>query len=79
MFHSRSDQENFRALRHGEWYDSGLNTVRGETMSTSTHTTVSHVTLPMTRDARGKKVAGREVLDDDDDEDSIRTSPEDWV
>lgn len=85
VFHSGSDQENLSAFRHGEGYNSGSNTTRGEMVSTSTHSAVSHVTLPMTRDARGKKVVGREEPDDDgdddddDDKDSIRTSPEDWV
>ena len=34
----------------------------------------------MTRDAMGKKVAGRPEPDNEgDDRDSIRTSPEEWV
>lgn len=72
VFHSGSDQENLSVFWHGS------NTTRGEMVSTSTHSVVSHVTLPMTRDARGKKGVCREEPDDDD-KDSIRTSPEDWV
>jgi hypothetical protein len=75
---SGGDQES-GSFRYRERYDGGSSMGRTEIMSISTHTVVSHVTLPVTRDARGKKVVGRAELDDDDDMDSIRTSPEDWV
>ncbi|KAF9781697.1 hypothetical protein BJ322DRAFT_1161529 [Thelephora terrestris] len=75
---SGGDQEGDR-FRYLERYDGGSSMGRSEMMSISTRTVVSHVTLPVTRDARGKKVVGRTELDDDDDLDSIRTSPEDWV
>ena len=60
--------------------DSVASTTRTGMVSISTSTTISHVSLPMTRDARGKKVVGRPEPDDgeEDDEDSIR-APEDWV
>ena len=78
VFHSGSDQES-DVSRRVERHDSGSSMGQVGMVSISTRATISHVTLPMTRDARGKRVVGRVELDDDDDKDSIVTSPEDWV
>lgn len=50
-------------------------------VSISNSTAPSHVTLPMTRGAKGKWVMGRLESDDDDGDgkDSIHASPDDWV
>jgi len=78
LFHSGSDQESGVSQR-GERHDGGSSVGQVGVVSFSTRATISHVTLPMTRDARGKRVVGRAELDDDDDKDSVLTSPEDWV
>lgn len=67
--------DNFRSRK---WLDSGESTTQTGMVSISTTTTISHVALPMTRDARGKRVVGRPDLDDEDDMDSVRASGE-WV
>ena len=49
-------------------------------VSVSTHATISHVSLPMAREAKEQRVVGRIEPDDDVDTDSIRSFPEDsWV
>ena len=54
---------------------------RSGMVSISGSTGASHITLPMTRDAKGERVVGRPEPDDDDDDDkySIGTSPDEWV
>jgi len=68
--------------QHRIGLDSAASTTRIGMVSISTSTTVSHVTLPMTRDTRGKRVVGRPEPDpndgEEDDMDSIR-APEEWV
>lgn len=78
VLHPGGDQESAIFPGRGR-HNGGLSMGRAELISVSTRTTVSHVTLPMTRDARGKRVVGIVGPDHDDDRDSMRTSPEDWV
>jgi len=77
VFHD-GDHKNDIFQRRGV-VDSVVRAARVRMVSVSN--TASHVTLPMTRDAGGKKVVGRPELDDgeDDEKVSIRTSPEEWV
>jgi len=58
-----------------------VGTTRTGMVSTSNSTAPSHITLPMTRDAKGKRVVGRSQSDHDNDdgEDSIHASPDEWV
>lgn len=62
----------------------GVGTVRTGMVFVSSATVTSHITLPMTRDAKGKRVVGRPGPDEDEDsydEGSVRTSHDDseWV
>ena len=59
-----------------------VGTVRTGMVSVSNSTTASHITLPMTRDGKGKGVVGRLGSDDDDDDydkGSIQTPHGEWV
>ena len=74
MFHSDEDHKS-DVFQGRERVDSVASIARIRTVST--FTTISHATLPMARDMRGEMVVGRP--EPDDDRDSARTSPEDWV
>jgi hypothetical protein len=78
VFHSDDDHKSDVSQRR-EGVDS---VVSLRMVSFSTSTTISHVTLPITRDARGEKAVGRPEPGDEeegDDKDSARTSPGEWV
>jgi len=60
---------------------SSVGTVHTGMVSVSNSTAPSHITLPMTRDAKGKRVVGRPEpdVDDCDGMDSIHVSPNKWA
>jgi len=78
VFHSDDDYRVSVSQR-----SDGVDSVASMMVSISTSATISHVTLPTTRDMRGKKVVGRPEPDneeeDGDDKDSARASPGEWV
>jgi hypothetical protein len=76
VLHS-DDGEEYDDFRGGEWRDGGRRVGQVGMGSLSTHTAVSHVVLPTIRNARGERVVGR--TEPDDDRDSIRASPKEWV
>lgn len=65
----------------GQWHrhGHGAGVLRVEMVSSPSHTIISHVTLPMTRDVWGNMVVGQTEPDYDDEKDSIYSSPEDCV
>jgi len=68
---------------HRERFGS-VGTTRTGMVSVSNSTVASHITLPMTKDAKGKRVVRRPGPEDSEDEDgydksSIQTSHDEWV
>jgi len=80
--HYDDDDHRNDIFRRRNRFDSAMSVAQIGVVTISTSATISHVTLPVTRDAKGERVAGRpepDEDDEDDDEDSICTSPEECV
>ena len=79
VFHRDVGREG--GVSHSRERFGSVGTARTGMVSISNSTAPSHITLPMTRDAKGKRVVGRPEPDDDDGDgrDSIHVSPDEWV
>lgn len=75
MSHSGGDPESGTSQR--EEGSGSVGTTRTGMMSINTSATISHVTLPVTRNDKGKRVADR--LESGDEEDSIHNPLDEWV
>ena len=76
VFHYDDDRESDNSPRRERFGSVG--TARTGIVSVSDSTATSRITLPMTRDAKGKRVVGRTGPDDDDDG-SIVIPHDEWV
>ena len=75
-----SDEQMRDTFGRGEGHgDSGASIGGVEVASISTRTTISHITLPMARGAKGGGVVGQFEPGEDDDMDSINTFLDEWV